>query len=41
VLVQARRFLAPAGLATIVVGDAAQVGDAVAALSPVVTRDGS
>jgi zinc protease len=41
VLEQARRFLAPAGLATIVVGDASQVGDAVAALSPVVIRDGA
>jgi zinc protease len=40
VLEQSRRFLAPAGLATIVVGDAARVGDAVAALAPVVTRDG-
>jgi len=38
VLQQSRRFLAPAGLATIVVGDASRVGDAVAALSPVVTR---
>jgi zinc protease len=39
VLEQARRFLAPAGLATIVVGDASRVGAAVAALSPVVTHD--
>jgi zinc protease len=41
VLEQSRRFLAPAGLATVVVGDAAQVGDAVAGLSPVVVRDAS
>jgi zinc protease len=41
VLEQARRFLAPAGLATIVVGDASRVGGAVAALSPVVTHDSS
>jgi zinc protease len=41
VLEQARRFLAPAGLATVVVGDAAAVGDAVAGLSPVVIRDAS
>ena len=41
VLEQARRFLAPAGLATIVVGDASLVGDALTALSPVVTRDAS
>jgi len=39
VLEQARRFLAPAGLATIVVGDASSVGEAVAALSPVVIRE--
>jgi zinc protease len=39
VLEQARRFLAPAGLATIVVGDASRVGDDVAALSPVVISD--
>ena len=39
VLEQARRFLAPAGLATIVVGDASRVGESVAALSPVVIRD--
>jgi len=39
VLEQARRFLAPAALATIVVGDAARVGEAVGALSPVVTRE--
>jgi zinc protease len=36
VLEQSRRFLAPAGLATVVVGDASRVGDAVAALAPVV-----
>jgi zinc protease len=41
VLEQGRRFLAPAGLATIVVGDASLVGDAVAALSPIVIRDGT
>jgi predicted Zn-dependent peptidase len=40
VLEQARRFLAPAGLATIVVGDASRVGESVAALLPVVIRDG-
>ena len=39
VLEQARRFLAPAGLATIVVGDASRVGDDLAALSPVVISD--
>ena len=32
VLEQARRFLAPSGLATVVVGDASRMGDAVAAL---------
>jgi Predicted Zn-dependent peptidases len=39
VLEQARRFLAPAGLATIVVGDASRVGADVAALTPVVMCD--
>jgi zinc protease len=41
VLDQARRFLAPAGLATIVVGDASRVGNDLDALSPIVTRDAS
>lgn len=36
---QAHRFLAPARLATVVVGDAARVGDDVAALAPVTTAD--
>jgi zinc protease len=41
VLEQSRRFLAPAGLATIVVGDESRIGDAVAALSPIVHSDAS
>jgi predicted Zn-dependent peptidase len=41
VLEQARRFLAPSALATVVVGDASRIGDAVSALSPVVAPDGS
>jgi predicted Zn-dependent peptidase len=38
---QARRFLAPSALATVVVGDASRIGDAVSALSPVVAHDAS
>jgi predicted Zn-dependent peptidase len=41
VLEQARRFLAPSALATVVVGDASRIGDAVSALSPVVAPDAS
>jgi zinc protease len=37
---QAHRFLAPARLATVVVGDAAVVGDELAALAPVIPADG-
>lgn len=40
VLLQAQRFLAPAALATVVVGDAARVRRELAALAPVVTPDG-
>jgi zinc protease len=36
---QAHRFLAPARLATVVVGDAARIGDEVAALAPVIATD--